>query len=201
VEEFERFVRDQNRSKKLLPGPIPIVWSDHVVDKIQIAYAGALGASAITLNQDLTDDLPSMIDYAYKCDVEPIVMVKSLDEANFAISHGAKALCLHSLEEEELISIRKQLPSDKDIVYIAKLRPESEFSSYFEIDLSWTLRDSGFNVIWPSPEAVYATGFIDMYSVILAIKAKASRQFLSPRQFMMERKKEGATEYLGDILY
>lgn len=40
-----------------------------------------------------------------------------------------------------------------------------------------------------------------MYGVIAAMKAKASRFFLSPRQFLMDRKKEGATEYLGDILY
>jgi hypothetical protein len=41
----------------------------------------------------------------------------------------------------------------------------------------------------------------DIFSIIYAMKSKASRQFLSPRQFLMDRSKEGATEYLGDILY
>jgi hypothetical protein len=56
-------------------------------------------------------------------------------------------------------------------------------------------------VVWPSPDAVYHNGFLDLYSILQAMRAKASPKFLSPRQFLMERKKEGATEYLGDILY
>ena len=62
----------------------------------------------------------------------------------------------------------------------------------------------------------------DVYRVVFAIRSKAASKFLSPRQFLMDRKKEGAclfsnnsysqsyyfmhifpgaTEYLGDILY
>ena len=61
--------------------------------------------------------------------------------------------------------------------------------------------DNGFQVVWPSPDSIYATGFLDLYAILQAMKAKASAKFLSPRQFMMERKKEGAKEWLGDILY
>ena len=84
---------------------------------------------------------------------------------------------------------------------MAKLRPEEDFPIYQEIDLAWTLRDSGFTAIWPSPEAIYGTGMLDIYPNVMAMRAKASREFLSPRQFLLDRKKEGATEYLGDILY
>ena len=80
-------------------------------------------------------------------------------------------------------------------------RPKADFSLYAEIDTTWVLRDHDFNFVWPSPEAVYATGMGDIYSSILAMRSKASRIFLSPRQFLMDRKKEGAQEYLGDILY
>jgi len=201
ADEFARFVLDQSRSKKLLPSSIPIVWNDHIVDNFQIAYAGALGASAITLNSDCTDDLKVQVEYCKELHIEPIVLVKNLPEAERAISCGAKAICMHLMDENEFISVRKALPSDKGVTYIARFRAESEFSGYTEIDLAWMLRDNGYHVVWPSPEAVYATGFIDLYATILALKSKSSRQFLSPRQFMMERKKEGATEYLGDILY
>jgi hypothetical protein len=44
-------------------------------------------------------------------------------------------------------------------------------------------------------------GLSDTYSVVVAMRAKCSRHFVSPRQFMMDRQKEGAQEYLGDILY
>lgn len=200
-DEFSRFVLDQSRSKKLLPSSIPIVWNDHIVDNIQIAHAGSLGASAITLNPDCTDDLKGQVDYCNKLHIEPIVLAKNLDEAEHAISCGTKIVCMHLMDESEFISVRKSLPSDKGIIYMARFRAESEFSGYAEIDLAWSLRDNGYNVVWPSPEAVYATGFVDLYATILALKSKSSRQFLSPRQFMMERKKEGATEFLGDILY
>lgn len=199
--DFLRFVKDQSRSRKLLPGPISIVWNDHIVDTLQIAHAGSVGAAAVTLNTDVTDDLPNQIAYSKKLGIEPIVMIKTVEEGLAAISHGARVLCLHMLEEAELISVKAKLPADKEILYIARLRPESEYSCYAEIDSAWNLRDHGFSVIWPSPEAVYTTGFVDLYSILQAMKAKASRQFLSPRQYMMERKKEGATEYLGDILY
>jgi hypothetical protein len=51
---------------------------------------------------------------------------------------------------------------------------------------------------YPNPNP---KGMGDIYSSILAMRSKASRIFLSPRQFLMDRKKEGAQEYLGDILY
>ena len=95
---------------------------------------------------------------------------------------------------------------------------------YAEIDTTWILRDNKFNFVWPSPEAVYTSGMSDIYGVVFAMRSKASSKFLSPRQFLMDRKKEGtckltpfiltltdslthsfihlgATEYLGDILY
>lgn len=105
------------------------------------------------------------------------------------------------LEEAELVSLRTQLPTSPEYLYGARLRPSSDFSLYTEIDNTWVLRDNDFNFIWPSPEAIYSTGMGDIYSSILAMRSKASRIFLSPRQFLMDRKKEGAQEYLGDILY
>lgn len=51
-----------------------------------------------------------------------------------------------------------------------------------------------FRVVWPFPEAVN-TEMGDLYATIAAaMRSKANRQFLSPRQFMRNRKKEGATE-------
>lgn len=203
LQDVERFVRDQSRSRKLLPGPISVVWHDNVVDNLQIAQAASLGVGAITLNSDLvdSDELTSQIAYCKELDIEPIIMIRSEENAKFAIEKGARVICMHNLDEKEMIEIRKKLPSEKDIVYMGRLRPASQFSIYAEIDQSWVLRDNGFQVVWPSPDSIYSTGFLDLYAILQAMKAKASAQFISPRQFMMERKKEGAKEYLGDILY
>lgn len=92
-------------------------------------------------------------------------------------------------------------PPQKSLVIGARLRPHNQFSMYGEIEACWLLRDHGFSFVWPSPDATYATGTGDLYGVVAAMRAKSSRLFLSPRQYLMDRKKEGATEYLGDILY
>lgn len=203
---FLRFAKEQARARIQIPGPISLVWSDLVVDKLQVEYAAALGAAAITLYPEFVENLKDFVDTANQLDVEPIVMIKNVADGIAAVAAGARILCLHSLGESELVSIKKQLAakleSDRpDILYVARFRPEGEYSSYYEIDLAWVLRDEGFHAVWPSPEAVFTTGMTDAYNVVSALRAKASRQFLSPRQYMMDRKKEGATEYLGDILY
>ena len=202
-QEFLRFTKEQARARILVPGPLPVIWNDFVVHKIQITQAAAYGASGITLWSDLLEPevLKEFIDECKRLNLEPIVMVKNLEECKLALDFKARCLCMHTLEESELLSLREKLPNDPNISYMARLRPEADFSIYGEIDLAWVLRDHGFNCIWPSPEAIFATGMQDMYSAVSAMKSKASRLFVSPRQFMMDRMKEGAKEYLGDILY
>lgn len=75
------------------------------------------------------------------------------------------------------------------------------FSIYDEVNLTWLLRENNFAGVWPSAESLYCMGMIEIYPAITAMRAKAGREFYSPRQFMNNRVKEGATEFLGDILY
>lgn len=199
TDEFIRFAKEQYRANLLFPGPIALLWSDFIVDKLQIALAASSGAGAITLYAELTDNLPDFISYCKELKIEPVIMIKDLASAEYALQSGARSLCMHNLEEAALVELRQQLPNDRKIQYMARLRADTAFSIYSEIDTAWLLRDAGFQCIWTSSEAIYATGVADIYSGIQAMKAKASRQFLSPRQFMMDRKKEGATEYLGEI--
>eukprot|EP01035_Chromulina_nebulosa_P019977 gene19977-25946_t len=201
IEEFYRLCREQYSARKFTPGPISIVWNDYIVDDIQIAYAAALGAAAVTLDINIVENLPDTIKTCYKYNLEPIVLIKNLEEAAAAINAGATVICMRMLDEKGFIELKNKLPSDPKFVYIAKLRNELEFSIYTEIDTAWVLRDEGFHCVWPSPEALYGTTISDIYSNVIAMKAKAGRKFLSPRQFLMDRLKEGAQEYLGDILY
>ena len=78
---------------------------------------------------------------------------------------------------------------------------KGDFSTFAEIDTAWLLRDNQYNFLWPSTEAVFSNNINDIYTTLLAMRAKASRTFYSPRQYFMERNKEGSKEYLGDILY
>jgi indole-3-glycerol phosphate synthase len=204
AEEVERFCREQTRARLELPGPIPIVWNDYIVDSVQVQHAAAMGAAAVTIYEDFFEteaEYQAVITECRSQNIEPIIMIKSIDEANRGLKAGATVFTAYSLDEADLLALRKQLPNDPANVYMARLRPEGTFSVYSEIDTSWTLRDSGFQGVWPSPEGVYATGLPDVYPNVAAMRSKASRKYLSPRQFLMDRKKEGAQEYLGDILY
>lgn len=206
VEEFERFCKEQAKARIFLPGPISIIWHDIIVHPIQIAHAAAHGGSAITLWPEMTDDLKGFVEYANSLGIEPIVMIKSQEEGELALGCGARFLCIHSLEETATLTLKNSISASplydaSSTSFLARLRPEEDFSVYHEIDMCWNYRDEGFVGIWPSPEAIYGTGMRDVYANINAMRAKASRIFLSPRQFLMDRNKEGAREYLGDILY
>ena len=87
------------------------------------------------------------------------------------------------------------------ILYIIYTLCTGDFSTFAEIDTAWLLRDNQYNFLWPSTEAVFSNNINDIYTTLLAMRAKASRTFYSPRQYFMERNKEGSKEYLGDILY
>lgn len=201
-EEVARFTKEQAKARIQMPIPIPIIWHDFIVDDVQILHAASHGAAAVTLYPDYGESLAAQITLCKKNKMEPIVMIKSVEEGTAAIAAGARCLCLHTLEETQLVDVRNALPDNNgEYLYGARLRPEAEFSIYAEIDTTWILRDNNFNFVWPSPEAIYATGMTDIYPTVLAMRSKASRVFLSPRQFLMDRRKEGAQEYLGDILY
>lgn len=204
--EFSRFTVEQSRSLLFLPPPIPVIWNDQILHKIQISQAGSLGASAVVLNPEFSQEMDELVKYTLELAMTPIVMVKNLEEADIAIAAKATCLCLHSMGDQETVDVKNEIFTkhadvSKSLTMISKIRPEEDFPIYHEIDLCWMLRDNGFSAVWPSPESVYGTGMPDIYGNVMAMKAKASRVFLSPRQFLMDRKKEGAQEYLGDILY
>jgi hypothetical protein len=161
VDEFRRFTVEQTRARILTPTPIPIVWCDFIVEDLQIINAATHGAAAITLYPEMTSDLKAQVDLCQQYKVEPIAMIKTVEEGLAAIEAGVRVICLHSLEESALTEIRSKLPSSPGYLYGARLRPEADYSLYAEIDTTWVLRDHDFNFVWPSPEAVYSTGTIN----------------------------------------
>lgn len=212
-EEFARFTREQQRAGTFIPGPIPVVWHDFIVHPLQITLAASCGAAAITLSPELLENdgsnLKEQIELCKSLNVEPAIFVKSESDVQLALNAGARVVILNNVEIKEALHIKKAFNPERvvrdslynDIVWGARLRPVGEFSNVEEIDMAWELRDNGFHFVWPSMEALYAMGMEDVYSTIMAMKSKASKEFISPRQFLMDRKKEGAKEYLGDILF
>lgn len=204
TEEFAEFAIEQASAREFIPGPLPVVWNDIILDKVQIHQAAALGASAVTIQEELVDNITEILTLCKRYKMEPIFMIKNLEEFQSGNDKKVRCFIAHQLEEEGFKALRSQLPSKKDrpdLFFVAKFRPSEDYSLYYEIDLAWGVRGFGYDGVWPSPDGLYGSEMSDVYSGIIAMKAKASRRFLSPRQFLSERKKEGVTEYLGDILY
>ena len=206
VKEFARFTREQQRAKSWNPGPIAVVWHDFVIDPLQIELAASQGASAVTISPDLnTDaDVSQHITLAQSLGVEPVVLVRSARQVDAALAAGARSFVMQGMDVQEQIALRQMypVPADgalSDVVWGARLRASGEFSSIEEIDAAWALRDGGFNFIWPTSDSLYGMGMEDILSTVSAMKAKAAKELLSPRQYLMERKREGATEHLGDL--
>jgi indole-3-glycerol phosphate synthase len=204
--EFARFSREQMRAKNLEPGPIALVWHEFIVDNTQIYRAASCGAAGVTFFPELLEEgqLRKQISLCKDLGMEAVVMVQNIDGVNTALANGARVLIVHGIEHKEQIEMRGKFPSTRDgayadVVWGAKLRASSEFSGVEEIDASWALRDGGYNFVWPTMDALYCMAMEDVYPTVIAIKAKASKEFISPRQFLMNRKKEGAKEYLGEL--
>lgn len=206
ADEFQRLCREQTKSRITMAGTMPVLWSEIILDKVQIWNAASSGAAAITLHPSLLDQatFSSFLTELKKFRMEAVIMVKTLEEAQYAVEQGARVICLYNKDDKEIIRQKhalEKLYPQQGLLYVARIAPEQEFSIYYEIDLAWILRDEGFHVVWPSPESIYVSGMTDIYPAITAFKSKASKEFLSPRQFLMDRRSEGATEFLGDILY
>ena len=209
ADEFARFARDQQRARTMIPGPIPIIWHDFIIDNIQISRAAANGAAAITIYPDLLNgdknSIKELILFCNENNMEPIVMCSDKKSVDVAIETGGRFVVLHNLNNQEMIALRNEYPrihrnrEYADLVWGARLGRTTEFSSIEEIDAAWELRDSGFHFAWPTMDAMYSMGMEDVYSTINAMMSKAGQKYISPRQFLMERKKEGAKEFLGEL--
>jgi hypothetical protein len=201
--DFKRFTAEQYKARKEFPPPIPIIWNDYIVDEVQIHHAACYGAGGAIIYPDMCgENFDTILKCALQYKVEPIIMIKNADEANQAIIAGARILCIHTLDDIKTCMLRESLLiSYPDIFVGSRLRALQTFSAYTEIESSWYLRDGKVNFVWPSPESLFAYSISDIYSTIIAMKSKASKEYISARRFLMNRPNEGSTEYLGDILY
>jgi hypothetical protein len=79
--------------------------------------------------------------------MEPLVMVKNMEDVNAALEQDVRMLCIHTLDEKGIAALKASIPEQEGLLVGAKLRPELEFSTYAEIDMAWTLRDNGTSLL------------------------------------------------------
>mmetsp|Transcript_24875 Transcript_24875/g.27781 ORF Transcript_24875/g.27781 Transcript_24875/m.27781 type:complete len:424 (-) Transcript_24875:157-1428(-) len=215
-EDLHTFVKEQRTAKSDVPGSVPIINSDIIVDEIQLAQSAALGVSAVVLDYELlasTEGLFLKLAKAARAvELELIVAVRSKEEAQHSIEVIVKncgCSFMLSVVQTEGVDAKYDIIKDLDlspssdnviqITTIANILHRND-QGLAEVEETWALRDQGFQCAWIS-DALYKAGNSNTEhpgAIIQSMGAKSSTRWASP--VAKSGRGEGAKEYLGDIL-
>lgn len=197
------FVEEQRRARNEVPGSVPIVNSDIVVDELQVAQTAAAGAVAFVATLDIVgeDAMPELLVAAKALDLEAIVSVKTKEEAQTAIDLGARILLVNVDGPEQKVAAVEGLtvPEGQQVCKVANILAKAD-NKLGEIEECWAVRDNGFQCAWIGEGLYKAGGDASEHpgAIIRSIKSKSSLKWATPKA--SGGKGEGAREYLGDIM-
>ncbi|KAL7468069.1 hypothetical protein ACHAXS_008300 [Conticribra weissflogii] len=198
-------VAEQEEARGEVPGPLPVISSDLIVDEIQIARAKSAGAEGVVVTYGVVgrEKVGRFVRDAEILGMEAIVNVASKEEAQGAVEEGASILCVAGVEggaEGKFAVIEGlEVPEGRRICTIANILAKDN-KALEEVEEAWMCRDKGFNCVWVS-DALYKSGNDPVEhpgAIINSMRAKSSVKYASPKA--RSGKGEGAREYLGDIL-
>jgi len=205
--DLQAFVQEQSTAKGNVPGPLPVINHDFIVDPIQLCRSVAYGAQAVVIQLQVVglDKVQHFITCAQGLNVECILAVTNLEEAQLAIQQTqASILYFVGPTTQEKIQIFHDLTdtiqsTSRPICFIADILTK-ENKGFEEVEEAWTLRDKGFHAVWVS-DTLYKAGNDPTEhcgAIIQSMKAKSSVKWASAKA--RSGKGEGAREYLGDLL-
>jgi len=193
---------EQSESLGDVPGPLPVICSDLIVDVVQVARAKAAGAEAVSIQWDVVggEMTSTFTSAAHALGMEVVVEVSTVEGIKGAISGGAEIVLLNTPQEdiETKIEWRKEHVPDGVTAICAIAAADDK--ALGEVEDAWRLRDGGFQGVWVS-DCLFKAGADPTEhagAIINAMKSKSSVKFASPRS--KSGRGEGAREYLGDIL-
>ncbi|KAL7444901.1 hypothetical protein ACHAXH_008762, partial [Discostella pseudostelligera] len=195
-EDITTTVQEQNEAQGEVPGPLPVISSDLIVDEIQIAQAADAGAKAITLTYGVwgsggdggsgaSDKVRQFIQDAKSVGLEVIVNVGSADEAQGAVDAGASMISVVGVDgADNKYAVIENLvvPPGRQICTIANILAKDN-KAMEEVEEAWMCRDKGFNCVWVS-DALYKAGNDPVEhpgAIINSMKAKSSVKYASPK--------------------
>jgi len=201
--------KEQQTAKGDIPGPLPVISSDLIVDELQIAQASISKASSVAITYNIIgseEKLGILLKYCKAANLECIVNVINRDEATSAVRAGARLICASGMDGVENKAdvfddtLVKDNANGEPICKIAAVLARDN-KQLEEVEEVWMLRDRGFNAVWVS-DALYKSGNDPLEhpgAIIKSMKSKSSVKYASARA--RTGKGEGAREYLGDILF
>ena len=203
-DDVKAIVGEQEEARGEIPGPLPVISSDLIVDEIQIAQARDAGAVAVTVTYSVVgpEKVEQFIKDARALNMEVIVNVATAEEAQGAVDAGASMVAVVGVDgaDDKFAVIEGlSIPEGRKVCTIANILAKDN-KALEEVEEAWVCRDMGFNCVWIS-DALYKAGNDPVEhpgAIINSVKAKSSVKFASPKA--RSGKGEGAREYLGDIL-
>jgi len=227
--DLEDIVKEQQTAQGFVPGPLPVINSDLVIDEVQIARAAVVGASAIVVTYGVVDGGKEKVEFLIKCaaavGLEVVVQVMDHAEAQDAVDAGARILYVvdkgsgevsksnEDEEDEQKDSAASEKIVEQKLAVVTDLNvPEGEQictianilalnnKQLQEVEEAWRCRDKGFNAVWIS-DALYKSGNDPMEHAGAIIKSMSAKSSVRWASAKAKSGKgEGAKEYLGDIL-
>jgi indole-3-glycerol phosphate synthase len=198
------FAKEQQTAKGDMPGPVPVISSDLIVDEVQIARSAAAGAEAVVVTYGVVGE--EKVDLFLKCaravGIEVIVAVSTKEEAQAAVDAGARIISVSgvdNVDERFAVIDGLNIPDSAAVCTIANILANDN-KALEEVEEAWVCRDQGFNAVWVS-DALYKSGNDPSEhagAIIKGMAAKSSVKWASAKA--MGGKGEGAREYLGDIM-
>ena len=203
-EDIVLMVEEQEEARGDVPGPLPVISSDLIVDEIQIAQAADAGAKAVTVTYGVVGEekVQQFIKDAAALGLEVIVNVASAEEAQGAVNVGASIISVTGVDGADAkfaVVESLSIPEGRTVCTVANILAKDN-KALEEVEEAWMCRDLGFNCVWVS-DALYKAGNDPVEhpgAIIRSMKAKSSVKYASPKA--RSGKGEGAREYLGDIL-
>merc|ERR1711935_784752 len=103
-DDLETVVNEQQGAKGDMPGPIPVINSDLIVDELQIARSAVSGVDAVVVTYNVVEGGSTKVEFliqcAYAVGLEVVVKVSDAAEAQGAVDVGARILWVDVVGED-----------------------------------------------------------------------------------------------------
>lgn len=188
-------LEEQRRARNNVPGSLPVIVHDVILDARQIARAAVAGASAIVLDAQYhttSEALAPLVQACRTTEMECIVTVRTAEQVQLAVDCGATMLRVDGAAVDDA-SIVEGIPEGICRLGTIAVRNDQQLA---EIEQAWLLRDQGYHAVWVS-EVLYKAGE-QPTAILKAMRSKSSLKWASPTA--RSGRGEGAREYLGDIM-
>eukprot|EP00957_Ditylum_brightwellii_P054531 4130997-Ditylum_brightwellii.AAC.1 len=158
-EDVAMFVEEQTKAQGEMPGPLPVVSHDLVVDELQLNQAAVVGVHTLTITLGVVsaEKVPFYLKAVKTLNLKVIVNVDTAEQAQEAVDAGAMLFCVAGADGAEnkkaVIVDLNLLEGNKKVCAIANIVAKNN-QQLEEVEESWIFCDGGFNAVLVS-DALY----------------------------------------------